>query len=276
MRFVYTIGIVFLAFLMQVQAIAQTQTPQVSLKFREDKIFILNEEKVAFEVDVFLGTADHPVQNIYALSFEIEFPADLIISDSTKFTYHAASFLGNENQVSVLQKSQLLLGKGRLDITLGRNDGKNVSGFGKIGTYRFITMGDIIGSRAGDDGEVIFDVNMLRIKAVNNEGNELPIEINEEGSSVIIQLDRLANNLRLNEHRVDIFPIPANDVLYVSLQNLQGQQIELFNAFGQRVHVAPIRTNYIQLQTSNYQPGIYFVKVHAEEGIVVRRVLIGR
>ena len=262
--------------LLTAAAFAQSGVPPVYLKFEHDKIFIINDEKVAVTADLYIGTEQMPVQNIYALSLDIAFPPDLIIPDSTSFTYHPPSFLGNEEEITLLRKSDPQLAKGRMDITIGRTDGKDVSGFGKIGTYRFITTHDIIGSRLGDNAEVLFDIELLRIDARNAAGESVPLEVDEEGSSVMIILDRLANRLRLNDRRVDVYPNPANDVLYVSTQNLRTETIEVFNAFGQRVYLMPLRTNMLQLATANYQPGVYFLKIHAEEGMVTRRFVIRR
>ncbi len=267
----------FLAFaLLTAASLAQSGVPPVYLKFEHDKIFIINDQKVAVTADLYIGTAQMPVQNIYALSLDIAFPSDLIIPDSTSFTYDPNSFLGGEEEVIILRKSDPPLAKGRMDITIGRTDGKDVSGFGKIGTYSFITTHDIIGSRLGDNAEVLFDIDLLRMDARNAAGESVPLEADEEGASVMIILDRLANSLRLNDRRVDVYPNPANDVLYVSTQNLRTETIEVFNAFGQRVYLTPLRTNTLQLATANYQPGIYFLKIHAEEGVVTRRFVIRR
>lgn len=277
MRFGSSNSLIFLFLLtLSVSVFAQSGVPQVYLKFEHDKIFIINEDQVVITADLYVGTEQAPVEDIYALSLDIAFPADLIIPSSTTFIYNPDAFLGGEDDVTILRKPNQQLDKGRIDITIGRTDGKDVSGFGKIGTYQFITMGDIIGSRVGEDAEVLFDLDMLRIEARDAEGNDVPLEANEEGSSVTLIMDRLANSLRLQDRRVDVYPNPANDVLYVSMQNMRAEQIEMFNAFGQRVHLAPVRTNNLQLATSSYQPGIYFLKIHAEEGVVTRRVVIRR
>lgn len=255
-------------------AFAQSGVPRLQLAFEHDKIFIINDEQIAITADLYLGTEEQPAEGIYALSLEIAFPNDLIVPDSAFFIYDSDAFLGNEQEVDIFKPSQP--DKGRMGVTLGRRDGKNVNGFGKIGSYRFITSSDIIGGRAGDDGEILFDLDMLRFEAKDAEGNAVPLEANEENSSVTLILDRLAQNFRFNDRRVDVYPNPADDVLYVSMQNLRTEKLEVFNAVGQRVLMEPIRTNILQLATSNYQPGIYFLKIHAEEGVVTRRVVIRR
>jgi len=274
MRFGLHTSLILLFMLAFSPAFAQSGAPQLRLAFEHDKVFIINEEQLAITADLYLGTAQQPVEDIYALSLDIAFPHELIVPDSVSFIYHSESFFGDEHEVDILKPSQP--DKGRMGITLGRRDGKNVSGFGKIGTYRFITSSDIIGGRAGDDGEILFDLDMFRFEARDAEGNTVPFEANEEGSSVTLILDRLAQNFRFNDRRVDVYPNPADDVLYVAMQNLRAEKIEVFNAVGQRVLMEPVRTNILQLATSHYQPGVYFLKIHAEEGVVTRRVVIRR
>lgn len=274
MRFVLSICAGILAILaLSFDTFAQTGTPSIYLKFTEDKVYILDNQRVQFTADVFMGSQEIPANDIYAVAFDVVFDADLVIPASAVFTYHAQSFLGGGNEVEISQKTQGS-DKGRLNVVISRQNGKNVSGFGKIGTVSFITSSDIIGGREIE--EIPFNGRVEPLKLLNASGRELPFESDADGDSTILINDILAQDARNTARNIEVYPNPARDRVYVHLRNLHGEYVEVFNAQGQRVSIEPIRLDYIQLATDSFQPGIYLIRIRAEEGILTKRVLISR
>ncbi len=274
MRSVIFINIGFIFFtLISFNAFAQAGMPSVYLKFKEDKIYVLNNEKVEFTADVFIGSPDKPVENLYAVGLEIIFPAELVLSDSTYFTYHPQSFLGQSSEITISQKNQAL-DKGRFHIAVSRTSGKSINGFGKIGTVHFITVSDIIGSRAME--EVPFNATIENVLLLDANGNQLSHETDEDGETVLLINDILARSARAGERLIEIYPNPVSDQLHINLRNLHGEALEIFDIQGQRVQTEPIRSQNVHVFTENFQPGIYLIRIRTEEGIFTKRILVER
>lgn len=275
MRFFLSLfaGIIFI-FSLSLRTFAQGGEPLIYLKFTADKVYIVDNQKYEFTADIFIGDENVPASNIYATTFDIVFDADLVIADSTLFSYNAQSFLGSAAEISISSKTQAS-DKGRLNIAISRVDGKNVSGFGKIGTVKFITVSDIIGSREIE--EVPFNGALESIQLLNAEGDALRFKSDPDGDTILLINDILArSNRTLAERGIQVYPNPTSNLIHINLRNLRSEELELFNAQGQLVRFEPIRSDYVQLSTTNLEPGIYLVRIRAEEGIFTKRVLINR
>ena len=68
---------------------------------------------------------------------------------------------------------------------------------------------------------------------------------------------------------VKIYPNPTMGVL-----NIQGEGmtiIEVYNTVGQRVMMQMVDGNSIQLNTESLNNGIYFLRIHANDGAILNR-----
>lgn len=266
-------GLFFLILLTSFDLIGQIGTIPVYLKFRSDKLYIISEQQVEVTADVYVGTLETPVSSLYAASFDLSFPTEFLSADLTTFKYNSTAFLGGIDEVTILNKSPEALKGGHLNISLSRKDGKSVNGFGKIGEVQFIILGDIIGSRNGE--EIPFTVKGERIKLWNVDGNELPSETDEEGATVVIVNDILARNAQdASNRQVEIYPNPARDQLYIQLKNLRGQRFEIFNIAGQRVLSDQVRGDQATISTKDLHSGLYLIKIYTQEGTLTRRILL--
>ncbi len=274
MRFVLFTAIGILAQLFALQDVyAQAGATPVYLKFRSDKIYILDESRVEFVADLYIGTWAAPVQNLYAATFDFVYPADVILPEFTSFVYYSQSFLGEEQNIKVVSKDFQQILKGHLNISISRMDGKAISGFGKIGEVHFITIGDLIGSRNTD--EIPFTVKAEYVKLVDADGRELPHETDPIGATILIVNDILAQSARIvNARQVAIFPNPASDQLYIQLRNVQGERLEIFNVAGQRVKNESVQGDQLQISTKDFHPGLYTIKIYTKEGVISRKVLL--
>lgn len=268
---------IFIGVLVQIfvssEANAQAGTTPVYLKFRSDKIYIIDEQRVEFVADLYVGTWETPIQGFYAATFDLTFSTDVVLPESTSFVYNTQAFSGKLEEVKILNKGSQLPSKGHINISISRLDGKSVNGFGKIGEVHFITVGDLIGSRQVD--EIPFTVKAEYVKLLDVDGRELPNETDADGATIIIVNDILARNARnTNARQIDIYPNPARDQLYIQLQNLRGEELEIFNINGQRVKREQVRGDQVLVDTKDLRPGVYMIKIHTEEGIITRRVLL--
>jgi uncharacterized repeat protein (TIGR01451 family) len=76
-------------------------------------------------------------------------------------------------------------------------------------------------------------------------------------------------NAKDDTNQLKVFPNPANEILNINLQNNNIENCIITNALGQTVYNSAneINTNYkIQLNISNLNSGVYFVKVRSSNG----------
>jgi len=76
----------------------------------------------------------------------------------------------------------------------------------------------------------------------------------------------------LSESRISVYPNPARNVIHIS--NIKSANIQLLNTMGQVILEENAGSNPIQINTGNYEPGIYFIKVNDEEKVRVIKVIV--
>lgn len=87
---------------------------------------------------------------------------------------------------------------------------------------------------------------------------------------------KFENPTALNEFssasNLDIYPNPANDVLYIDFA-LGSINFELINIKGERVKVGSLTSNS-KIDLSDYQPGLYFLKLSNKEQQSTKRIIV--
>ena len=82
----------------------------------------------------------------------------------------------------------------------------------------------------------------------------------------------------LNEYEKDsvIYPNPANDVVRLSTDNGQQTTVRIYNVMGMLVgtRLATSATNEIEINVSDYNPGIYFFNIQTENGSVTKKIIV--
>ena len=72
-----------------------------------------------------------------------------------------------------------------------------------------------------------------------------------------------------------VYPNPSNNIVnVVSNQNIES--VKIINTIGQTVYENNIDQNYVQINTSEFKAGIYFVQVKDEDGITTKQLQVIR
>lgn len=101
--------------------------------------------------------------------------------------------------------------------------------------------------------EELYRVNIGDIDTIfKNKPMFFEYEINCENTDNIADLHA--------EENLNLYPNPANDHFIIEGKNIVN--IEIFNAVGQKVEAIDVNNNYIEINTSKYENGIYFVKIN--------------
>ncbi len=70
-----------------------------------------------------------------------------------------------------------------------------------------------------------------------------------------------------------LFPNPAKDYFNIKM-NSQIEYIKIYNLIGKVILEKKVENNEIKLNTSDFEPGLYFLKIKTENGIVTRKVTV--
>lgn len=76
------------------------------------------------------------------------------------------------------------------------------------------------------------------------------------------------------ENEIQIFPNPTADILNIKMKNPSQASISIFDIYGKRVlEKMEVDQNEIQLSTSNFSKGIYFLKIEMEGKELVKKFI---
>lgn len=74
------------------------------------------------------------------------------------------------------------------------------------------------------------------------------------------------------ENSIRVFPNPVKDVIYIESNIQDEMRVELFDLIGQRI--SNITMNNNQIDVSNFQTGMYLLKINVDGASVVRKIII--
>jgi hypothetical protein len=116
--------------------------------------------------------------------------------------------------------------------------------------------------------------NILDTIAVNNKTECTPItfDYSNVGGPGCTPLSNKESSI---EMVVKAFPNPANDVLTISSESAVISSVRVYNILGAEVMSFSSNRSQIQINTSDLQPGVYFVKVRNNKGkeIVIKSIV---
>ena len=73
---------------------------------------------------------------------------------------------------------------------------------------------------------------------------------------------------------VMIYPNPAKDVVRLSTYNGQQTTVRIYNVLGMMIEEIEIISNEIEINVSDYNPGIYFFNIQSEEFNVTKKIIV--
>lgn len=79
----------------------------------------------------------------------------------------------------------------------------------------------------------------------------------------------------LTDYNVSIYPNPSVEMAVVQFgQSIQNATIQLLDSFGKIIRTnSPINGTGFNIATNNLSPGVYFVKVETDKGVIVKKLM---
>lgn len=109
------------------------------------------------------------------------------------------------------------------------------------------------------------------------EGNVLYTSEGEMQPGVFLTYDNNCSFIGIEEpHNINdnlsIYPNPSNGIINIDADNIS--QIEIHNVIGQNVAIIVVESNRYELNMSDYEAGIYFIKIKTVDETITRKVIL--
>ncbi len=109
-----------------------------------------------------------------------------------------------------------------------------------------------------------------------NDGNEHIIEVvalYENGKTSVGVVEAFSNGINVietEESCFSIYPNPAKDIVKISSVGSQSSVVRIYNVMGMMVDEIEVNSNNMEINISDYTPGIYFFNVEGEVVKVIK------
>ena len=133
---------------------------------------------------------------------------------------------------------------------------------GVVITNKFVIEDDIMQSKDEDDenGE----------SGINN-GN---IAVSASKAKNLKQASFTTNTLNQLAQEIKVYPVPANTFTNINLGNIQVTELMVINSIGQNIHSQTVENQFVRLDISNYQTGMYFIQMRLTENQVITKSIM--
>lgn len=220
------------------------------------------------EITILLGNDDLPAENLHGLAFC--FTYDPFYFEPASSYVPSNSWLGNPaSNLATMQR--LFPAEGRLDLATTRSVVTGADGFGAIGKLQ-LTVKEAAFAGLGDT-VIHTPIYFRRINAVDPAG--MPVSVGGQAGEIVIKHKSSGTSDFGIGAKISLAPNPASGNFQLKSSQINLQRIELINASGATV-LAQSATGYSTVVPVEGLPvGIYWVRIYTDEGVGVKRVMVG-
>ena len=216
-----------------------------------------------------LGTANQTAENVYGLAFSINYDPNQVKEMEMNFSTEN-SWLGTLGQdLIAFQRNNPT--KGRIDIAVTRIDGRNVSGYGRIGKLKITIEDVILNLRDKENPKIHLGIENVRL--INRLDESIPVSPIPSAPTAKKEVSTSTYDPYLSA-RIRVYPQPARNELYLDYGDLQLRSLQLFQLDGKALTSVLLPQRSLSL--TGIPNGVYFLKVVAERGVAMKKVLISR
>ena len=215
------------------------------------------------EADLLLGKAGVPVTDLHGFTADIAFDPQSINEQSLVCDFYATSWMTHNSPTLRLSKKPM---DGKLYLGYVRTNGSAASGFGKVAKLGFIIEDDIYGVR-DTDGQYYATISIKNGKVMGSDGEVY--DMPEQTFEIPISAKKKS---AFDANSIFVSPNPTSDVLNVNLNNSDdSNEYSIINLNGQTVANGTINKRSAQLNVSNLQTGLYFLRVVTANGVATKK-----
>lgn len=133
---------------------------------------------------------------------------------------------------------------------------------GGIGAYTFLwsngaTTEDITGLAPGVYSVVVTDGNGCA------------------ASSTFVVISTVGvDDINAISEQISVYPNPANDYVVVSVTGFNIEKVEVYDVLGQLAYTAEPKSSNIEINTTEFNQGVYFVKIHVDGKLITKKIKV--
>ncbi len=215
------------------------------------------------EADLLLGKAGVPVTDLHGFTADIAFDPQTINEQSLVCDFYNTSWMTHNSPTLRLSKKPM---DGKLYLGYVRTNGSAASGFGKVAKLGFIIEDEINGFR-DTDGKYYVTISIKNGKVMGSDGEVY--DMPEQTFEIPISTKKKS---AFDTNSIFVSPNPTSDVLNINLNNSDGSnEYSIINLNGQTVANGTINKRSAQLNVSNLQTGLYFLRVVTANGVATKK-----
>ncbi|MCB0574956.1 MAG: T9SS type A sorting domain-containing protein [Saprospiraceae bacterium] len=220
------------------------------------------------EVEVSLGSAVHPVIDVYGFTFDLTL-SPTIKDSALNMTYYNNSWLNLNSPSLWFEKNPQ---QGRLETAFTRTGGLSASGYGIIGKFDFIVIDIIHGAKPYEKPhlKVTVDPTLMWGDGATTAGGAQVLEIPLRSEP---QADKPST-----ENDLFVYPSPASDRVSVHLNGSETiESLSVFDATGKTVYDSgETSAEHLDLNVADFPEGFYVVTVQTQSGRFVKKIQVQR
>lgn len=215
-------------------------------------------------IPIMLGDMANPANDFYGIAYSISYDTALVKPGSAHIVYDT-TWVGTSGNLLSLHKD--FYQQGEIQTAITRTDGNNKSGMGRIGTLYLVIQDDIL-----QKNNKYFQFEVHSVKMISASENEVLVS---GGTDTLVVVPTNTNTLNI-DHTIKVFPNPTSHQITIQATDVQLEQIMIFDAKGKLLSSLQQPRNGMQLPISQYDTGIYILKIKTDKGIVNKKIVIMR
>lgn len=215
------------------------------------------------QIPIILGSEFYAAEDIYGLTFDINYSSDVFVPGSAKVEFLDDSWLAYGSPTLSMSKTPY---DGNVQVGFTRTDGETASGYGAVAMFSIVTTVNIDLFRTA---EQIIEPLSITASIMNGQGVTKQLDADtyqlrlmaEEESDSPLKLD--------DESRLIVYPNPASEVLNLHLNELKEiDRYELFNLTGQLLKT---ESTSMPIEVRGLNNGLYLLKVYTTDGGILNK-----
>ncbi len=220
------------------------------------------------QIEILLGTENIPALDVNGLTFSLNFNTTIVEEGTFQIDFFEDNWLAYNSPMLSMTKAPYY---GKLDAGYTRTKGKGAHGYGAIGQVSFIIIDNLDGNRQGD----VVQMNLGFSDASMMNGQSTVEGVPTEDITIDIVIDNERDEI--SDKDLIIYPNPTQDIFNLHLNGAKNnlERIYLFSINGQMVYDSGnVDGKKVEVDVTNIDSGLYFLKAISEKGIYNQRVEI--
>jgi len=212
-----------------------------------------------------LGTSGLPIQNLYGIAFQVNYPENLIVSGSAQGDFTGA-WLGTTNQTALSIFKQHS-GSGFSDFVISKVNQQDTTGFGQIASFQLTTGSPTTLSA--------LPLTFSGVYAITENMARIPVQT----QSCTINIDPslpASLNTELETMDFNFYPNPARNEINISMEEFKPSMIQIYSLTGQVMLTERLYSLNTTISTEELPTGMYLLELSDGVNRSVKSLVISR